>query len=231
MLPSLPQYMIALLKILLAAAPTSKAKTDSINIMTDVLPEEMPMTVMQSMKLGIDVNRHKEIIVKAVSAILLLLLKLIHVVDFKMFKKQQENSRDCLDNDLLVSVDINAKLHGLHDSHRHLLRQHVGHDVNAVGLRLTGGGSCQEDLEESYHVLGEGGEHGLVKDLCRGLLHLHLWPGERVVCNFLFPLNLTLCQRLIYMLGEDLGSFMDSRRQPSQTAGVIRQLETNKLDS
>ena len=42
MLPSLPQYMIALLKILLAAAPTSKAKTDSINIMTDVLPEEMP---------------------------------------------------------------------------------------------------------------------------------------------------------------------------------------------
>ena len=54
MLPSLPQYMIALLKILLTAAPTSKAKTDSINIMTDVLPEEMPMTVMQSMKLGID---------------------------------------------------------------------------------------------------------------------------------------------------------------------------------
>ena len=34
--------MIALLKILLAAAPTSKAKTDSINIMTDVLPQEMP---------------------------------------------------------------------------------------------------------------------------------------------------------------------------------------------
>merc|ERR1719295_1992921 len=66
--------MIALLKILLAAAPTSKAKTDSINIMTDVLPEEMPMTVMQSMKLGIDVNRHKEIIVKAVSAITIISL-------------------------------------------------------------------------------------------------------------------------------------------------------------
>ena len=45
----LPQYMIALLKILLAAAPTSRAKTDSINIMTDVLPEEMPMTVMMLM--------------------------------------------------------------------------------------------------------------------------------------------------------------------------------------
>ena len=35
---------------------------DSINIITDVLPEEMPMTVMQSMKLGIDVNRHKVIL-------------------------------------------------------------------------------------------------------------------------------------------------------------------------
>ena len=44
--------MIALLKILLAAAPTSMANMDPINIMTDVLPEEMLMTVMQSMKLG-----------------------------------------------------------------------------------------------------------------------------------------------------------------------------------
>lgn len=42
MLPNLPQCMIALLKILLAASPTSKAKTESINIMADVLPEEMP---------------------------------------------------------------------------------------------------------------------------------------------------------------------------------------------
>uniref|UniRef100_A0A2K6UWH5 Striatin-interacting protein 1 n=1 Tax=Saimiri boliviensis boliviensis TaxID=39432 RepID=A0A2K6UWH5_SAIBB len=46
LLPSLPQYMIALLKILLAAAPTSKAKTDSINILADVLPEEMPISVL-----------------------------------------------------------------------------------------------------------------------------------------------------------------------------------------
>ncbi|XP_035720757.1 striatin-interacting protein 1 homolog isoform X3 [Vespa mandarinia] len=89
-LPNLPQYMIALLKILLAAAPTSKAKTDSINIMADVLPEEMPMTVLQSMKLGNDVNRHKEIIVKAVSAILLLLLKhfkLNHIYQFEFMSQ------------------------------------------------------------------------------------------------------------------------------------------------
>ncbi|XP_061422962.1 striatin-interacting protein 1 isoform X3 [Lethenteron reissneri] len=98
MLPNLPQNMvrasggdlqgtmIALLKILLAAAPTSKAKTDSINILADVLPEEMPITVLQSMKLGIDVNRHKEIIVKAISGLLLLLLKhfkLNHIYQFE----------------------------------------------------------------------------------------------------------------------------------------------------
>lgn len=86
MLPNLPQYMIALLKILLAAAPTSTAKTYSINIMADLLPEEMPVTVLQSLKLGIDVNRHKEIIVKAVTAILLLLLKhfkINHVYQFE----------------------------------------------------------------------------------------------------------------------------------------------------
>uniref|UniRef100_A0A672PF13 Striatin-interacting protein 1 homolog n=1 Tax=Sinocyclocheilus grahami TaxID=75366 RepID=A0A672PF13_SINGR len=86
MLPSLSQYVIALLKLLLAAAPTSKAKTDSINILADVLPEEMPITVLQSMKLGIDVNRHKEIIVKAIAALLLLLLKhfkLNHIYQFE----------------------------------------------------------------------------------------------------------------------------------------------------
>ncbi|XP_078001414.1 striatin-interacting protein 1 homolog isoform X2 [Glandiceps talaboti] len=90
MLPNLPQYMIALLKILLAAAPTSKAKTDSINILADVLPEEMPITVLQSMKLGIDVNRHKEIIVKSISATLLLLLKhfkLNHIYQFEFMSQ------------------------------------------------------------------------------------------------------------------------------------------------
>lgn len=44
-LPNLPQCMIALLKILLAASPTSKPKTESINIMADVLPEEMPYVI------------------------------------------------------------------------------------------------------------------------------------------------------------------------------------------
>ena len=70
--------------LLLAAAPTSKAKTDSINNMADVLLEEMPM------KLGIDVNRHKKVIVKAVSAILLLLLKhfkIKHIYQFEFMSQ------------------------------------------------------------------------------------------------------------------------------------------------
>ncbi|XP_063360271.1 striatin-interacting protein 1 [Cydia amplana] len=90
MLPNLPQYMIALLKILLAAAPTSTAKAYTFNIMSDLLPEEMPMTVLQSLKLGIDVNRHKEIIVKAITAILLLLLKhfkLNHIYQFEFMSQ------------------------------------------------------------------------------------------------------------------------------------------------
>ncbi|CAH1783106.1 unnamed protein product [Owenia fusiformis] len=90
LLPNLPQYVIALLKILLAAAPTSKAKTDSINILADVLPEEMPTTVLQSMKLGIDVNRHKEIIVKSISGLLLLLLKHLkinHIYQFEFLSQ------------------------------------------------------------------------------------------------------------------------------------------------
>lgn len=58
--------------------------------MADVLPEDMPMTVTQSTKLGIDVNRHKEIIVKAVSAILLLYLKhfkINHVYQFEFMSQ------------------------------------------------------------------------------------------------------------------------------------------------
>lgn len=42
---------------------------------TDATFDPCRTTVLQSMKLGVDVNRHKEIIVKAISAILLLLLK------------------------------------------------------------------------------------------------------------------------------------------------------------
>lgn len=68
--------MIALLKVLLAAAPTSRARnTDSLNILVDVFPPENPASMAESNQVTLDINRHKEIIVKAVSATLLLLLK------------------------------------------------------------------------------------------------------------------------------------------------------------
>ena len=85
-LPNLPQYMIALLKVLLAASPTSKSKTESINIMADVLPKKMPLTAT----LTLDMGRHKEIIVKAVSAIILLYLKhfkLNHIYQFEFMSQ------------------------------------------------------------------------------------------------------------------------------------------------
>ncbi|CAF0947828.1 unnamed protein product [Didymodactylos carnosus] len=74
-LPQIPQFLIAMLKLLLTSTPTAKPKAESINILCDVIPEEMPITMVQTMKLAFDINRHKEMIVKAVSAILLLLLK------------------------------------------------------------------------------------------------------------------------------------------------------------
>ncbi|VDN15705.1 unnamed protein product [Dibothriocephalus latus] len=75
MYPLLPQYMIAILKVLLASAPTSRAKTEPINILAEIVPAEAPATIIQSTILNIDINRHREILVKAISGLLLLLLK------------------------------------------------------------------------------------------------------------------------------------------------------------
>lgn len=60
----MPQHMISLLKILLAAAPTSKAKTESVNILADVLPTaeasaENCTSALQGVLLAADINRHK----------------------------------------------------------------------------------------------------------------------------------------------------------------------------
>ena len=86
LLPNLPQYMIAILKVLLAAAPTSKSKNESLNIFIDVIPPDTPTNMMESAQNSVDINRHKEVIVKAISAILLLLLKhfkINHIYQFE----------------------------------------------------------------------------------------------------------------------------------------------------
>lgn len=94
LLPRLPQYMIALLKILLAASTSSKNKserTESINIMAEINPDVSSTSIIQTMNMNADANRHKEIIIKAISAILILLLKhfkINHVYQFEYVSQQ-----------------------------------------------------------------------------------------------------------------------------------------------
>ncbi|GMR36932.1 hypothetical protein PMAYCL1PPCAC_07127, partial [Pristionchus mayeri] len=102
MLPNLSQYVVALLKVLLAAAPSNKAKNDTLNILCDVLTPETECSdvlsnsisldhstntpLEDSLTLTIDIYRHKEVMVKAASAIVLLLLKhlrLNHIYQFE----------------------------------------------------------------------------------------------------------------------------------------------------
>nr|CAG4644598.1 EOG090X01YQ [Leptodora kindtii] len=82
----------------IARNPISKGNEDISLTPTEVLYQvrtidivnRLSMTVLQSMKLGIDVNRHKEILVKAVAGILLLLLKhlkLNHVYQFEFMSQ------------------------------------------------------------------------------------------------------------------------------------------------
>lgn len=91
LLPNLPQYMIALLKVLLAAAPTSRSRNDSLNILVDVLPPEQPANIAESTQVSLDLNRHKEIIVKAISATLLLLLKHFKVNHIYQFEYMSQH--------------------------------------------------------------------------------------------------------------------------------------------
>lgn len=108
MLPNLSSYAIGLLKVLLAAIPSSKAKNDSALILSDVLSRSTDANDMlsnslnlevssaanmleEAVLLAVDINRHKEIIVKACTAIIINLLKffrLSHVYQFENFAQQ-----------------------------------------------------------------------------------------------------------------------------------------------
>lgn len=50
---------ICLLKILLTSVPQTRAKNDSLQIMSDLFPEELSGSHFLNVKLGIDSNRHK----------------------------------------------------------------------------------------------------------------------------------------------------------------------------
>jgi len=68
----------------------------------------MPCSMVQTMKLGFDINRHKEMIVKAVSAILLLLLK--HLKVNHIYQVKLESERRILVEDLFSSSSIFVKI-------------------------------------------------------------------------------------------------------------------------
>jgi hypothetical protein len=90
LLSNLPQYLICLLKILLTSVPQTRPKNDSLQIMSDLFPEDLSGSHFLTIKLGIDTNRHKEILIKAISAILLLLLKhfkINHIYQFEFMSQ------------------------------------------------------------------------------------------------------------------------------------------------
>jgi len=90
LISNLPQYLICLLKILLTSVPQTRPKTDSLQIMSDLFPEDLLGSHFLTIKLGIDTNRHKEILIKAISAILLLMLKhfkVNHVYQFEFMSQ------------------------------------------------------------------------------------------------------------------------------------------------
>lgn len=117
LLPKLPQYMIALLKILLAASTSSKNKTErseSINIMGEMNSDNGSLSIIQTMKMNTDANRHKEVIIKSVSAILILLLKhfkVNHIYQFE-YVSQQLMFANCIPLILkFLSQDIYSYIH------------------------------------------------------------------------------------------------------------------------
>ncbi|RNA35377.1 striatin-interacting 2 [Brachionus plicatilis] len=63
LLNNLPQYLICLLKILLTSIPQIRPKADSLQIMSDLFPEELSGSHYLTIKLGIDSNRHKVILI------------------------------------------------------------------------------------------------------------------------------------------------------------------------
>ncbi|VDD87427.1 unnamed protein product [Enterobius vermicularis] len=103
MLPNLSQYVIALLKVLIVHLfCLFQPKNEAINILSDVLTIEtegsevlsnsmnfdgsLNNVLEQSVRIVIDVNRHKEVMVKAASSILILLIKhfrLNHIYQFE----------------------------------------------------------------------------------------------------------------------------------------------------
>lgn len=90
----IPVYVISMLKLLLSAAPTSNKgeilQHDQAqqNLQIEPMPDDQKYFKLPAMLIGIDVSRHKEIATKAISGLLLLILKHLksnHIYQFEYF--------------------------------------------------------------------------------------------------------------------------------------------------
>ncbi|KRY67684.1 Striatin-interacting protein 2, partial [Trichinella pseudospiralis] len=100
--PNVQQLAIGLVKVLFASAPSSKGKSDAVNLVHEVIsvqadddscnhPSSEGVDTPEALRLNLDVSRQKEIIVKATAALLLLMLKhfkLNHVYQFELLAQQ-----------------------------------------------------------------------------------------------------------------------------------------------
>lgn len=120
LLPKLPQYLISLLKILLAASTySSKIRTDkseSIDILAEICSEKFQQyssNFMDMKQLEAEDARHREIIIKSVSSILFLLLKhfkVNHIFQFE-YVSQQLMFANCIPLILkILGQDINTTM-------------------------------------------------------------------------------------------------------------------------
>ena len=112
MLPSLPQYCIAILKLMLAAEPpppsnanpqgsvapgsgNSRTGSGGLSVLSDCVQHSLTgqgaASVAASLRNGVEINRHRETILKSLAALLLLLLlkhfKACHVLHFELISQ------------------------------------------------------------------------------------------------------------------------------------------------
>ncbi|KAH9393486.1 hypothetical protein TYRP_021829 [Tyrophagus putrescentiae] len=152
-------------------------------------------------------------------------LKLVDVVQLVVLQQQQQNRRDGLDDNLLVTIEVNLQSQRM-NKQTHLNRPaHLGNDIgrggtghshscqstswSSVGLRLDTADTGQKQFEQTDEVLRQGGQHGPLAD------------SERVTGNVLLPSHLNLAQRLVEVLLQNVHRFEDGR---GQTGGRLAEL-------
>ena len=61
------------------------------------------------------------------------------MIDFEVFEKEKENSRDCFDDHFLVPIDVETELHCLNHGTGHFFGNDVAEDIDRFSFSLGGG--------------------------------------------------------------------------------------------